>query len=123
MEPNAVEIAMQMLRLQLQDTLTIVGKMLLKNTSDELPIDEDESLQAIKQIMNNPFREIIKVCSELEVEYERFRNSKEVRDSLDLIKAEMEENPDIVDKLFNSTPEETEEILDKLKNKKDENLQ
>lgn len=125
MDSKEVQFAFEMFRLQLQDALTVVGKMILSETQETVLQQEEvtDNLNTIKQLMHNPFDEIIKVCNKLKSEYEDFRNSPELKEHLDLIKNEIVNNPDVIDEIIEATPEEATQILNKLKNKKDENLQ
>lgn len=117
MENNKINFALQLYKTQLQETLTVIGKSILKEVDETLDyLTEDEKIDKIKDLMSNPFDEVARMCEILNFEYQEFRNSPEVKKELEELVREIKNNPDAIDTLLNEGVDEIREII---KNKKD----
>lgn len=126
MEKDSLIFVLDLFKTQLQDSLTMIGKAILNELSDKLEIlDDQQKMEAIKELMINPFDEIDKVCKALNIEYQSFKETPEVKEHMVLLLEEIKTNPNLIDDLLSMTPDEVSETLQKIKNKnnKDENLQ
>lgn len=120
MENENLIFALSLFRTQLQDSLTMIGKAILKDLTERIEkLDDHEKLSAVKEVMSNPFDEIDKMCKSLNAEYQEFRNSPEIKEHIQLLLEEVKKNPNIVDDMLSMTPEEVSEVLNKIKNKDD----
>jgi hypothetical protein len=117
---NDIEFALTMFKSQLQDSLTLIGKAILKDLKHTLlHTDESNHLDIIKEMMNNPFEDIKSMCDELGKEYLEFKSSPEVLKMLDRVTGHISNNPNLLDDLVNATPEEAAEILKSLRDTED----
>lgn len=120
MENENLIFALSLFRTQLQDSLTMIGKAILKDLTERIEkLDDHEKLSTVKEVMSNPFDEIDKMCKSLNAEYQEFRNSPEIKEHIQLLLEEVKKNPNIVDDMLSMTPEEVSEVLNKIKNKDD----
>jgi light-regulated signal transduction histidine kinase (bacteriophytochrome) len=111
-----LEFALTMYKSQLQDTLTLIGKAILKDLREVLEAnDEEEHMSIIKHLMINPFDQISEMCAYMSEEYINFKNSTETQDNLKRIMMKVENNPDLLDDLMNAEPEEVERLIKSLK--------
>lgn len=121
-----VEFALVMFKTQLQDTLTLIGKAILKDLTETLTrVDDIQKLNIIKEMMSNPFSDVSRMCSTLSLEYLKFKHSPEVQNKLESMVKKINDNPNLLDDLLNATPEDVEAILKSLKDtdENDGNLQ
>lgn len=120
MENENLIFALSLFKTQLQDSLTMIGKAILKDLTDKLDKQDDQQkLDTVKLVMSNPFDEIDKMCKSLNEEYKAFRDSPEIKEHIQLLLEEVKKNPNIVDDMLSMTPEEISEVLNKIKNKDD----
>lgn len=120
MENENLIFALSLFKTQLQDSLTMIGKAILKDLTEKIEtLDDQEKLDTVKELMSNPFDEIDKMCKSLNAEYQAFRNSPEIKEHIQLLLEEVKKNPNIVDDMLNMTPEEISEVLNKIKDKDD----
>lgn len=120
MENDNLIFALSLFKTQLQDSLTMIGKSILKEVTEKIErLDDQEKLDTVKELMSNPFDEIDRMCKSLNAEYQAFRNSPEIKEHIQLLLEEVKKNPNIVDDMLNMTPEEISEVLNKIKDKDD----
>lgn len=120
MENENLIFALSLFKTQLQDSLTMIGKAILKDLTEKIEkLDDQEKLDTVKELMSNPFDEIDKMCKSLNAEYQAFRNSPEIKEHIQLLLEEVKKNPKIVDDMLSMTPEEVSEVLNKIKDKDD----
>jgi hypothetical protein len=120
MENENLIFALSLFKTQLQDSLTMIGKAILKEVSEELEtLDDYEKLEKVKKLMENPFIKIDAMCKSLNEEYKAFRDSPEIKEHIQLLMEEIKTNPNLVDDMLSMTPEEVSEVLSKIKDKDD----
>jgi hypothetical protein len=120
MENDNLIFALDLFKTQLQDSLTMIGRAILKELSEELDtLDDHEKLDKVKKLMENPFIKIDAMCKSLNEEYKAFRDSPEIKEHIQLLMEEIKTNPNLVDDMLSMTPEEVSEVLSKIKDKDD----
>lgn len=120
MENENIIFALSLFKTQLQDSLTMIGKAILKDLTEKLDkLDDQQKLDTVKLVMSNPFDQIDTMCKSLNEEYKAFRDSPEIKEHIQLLLEEVKRNPSIVDDMLSMSPEEASEVLNKIKDKDD----
>lgn len=120
MENENIIFALSLFKTQLQDSLTMIGKAILKDLTEKLDkLDDQQKLDTVKLVMSNPFDQIDTMCKSLNEEYKAFRDSPEIKEHIQLLLEEVKRNPSIVDDMLSMSPEEVSEVLNKIKDKDD----
>lgn len=120
MENENIIFALSLFKTQLQDSLTMIGKAILKDLTEKLDkLDDQQKLDTVKLVMSNPFDQIDTMCKSLNEEYKAFRDSPEIKEHIQLLLEEVKRNPSIVDDMPSMSPEEVSEVLNKIKDKDD----
>lgn len=93
-----LEFAATVLKLQLEDSLSIIGHKILTELEDDVQdLSDEEALQYFKSVMKNPFELIEQSTKELKSEYKEFADSDECREMVEKVLNDLNDDPDVED--------------------------
>lgn len=97
-----LEFAATVLKMQLEDSLSIIGHKILTDLEDEVSdLSDEDAIQYLKASLKNPFVLIEDVSRQLKDEYTEFSESDECRVMVEEVINSLSDDPD-VEEILNS---------------------
>lgn len=99
---TSLEFAATILKMQLEDSLSIIGHKILTDLEDEVSdLSDEDAVQYLRASLQNPFILIEDVSKQLKEEYSEFSESDECREMVEEVINSLSDDPD-VDEVVNS---------------------